>query len=186
MNFQHITVKIPVDGELNVDLKRFIELFHRWIAEGAVDEMLIDVADYRHVPRGPGVMLIGREADYAIDQTGGTPGLAYNRKAPLEGTNADRFRQSLRSAAKACVLLESELKGLRFSRDQFEVCVNDRAMAPNTAETRQAFEADLLAFLSNALGENDCTLDTAEDPRLRVGAVAHLSTPLDLKDISAA
>ncbi len=185
MNFQHVNVKIPVEGELAVDLTRFIELFHRWIAEKSIDELLIDVADYRHVPRGPGVMLIGLKSDYAMDHTGGTYGLAYNRKAPLEGTNADRFGHSLRSAAKACLMLESELEGLRFSRDTFAVCVNDRALAPNNAETRQAFEAELSAFLSDVLGQNDCTLDTAEDPRLRVGAVVHLTTPLDLESLSA-
>ncbi len=102
MQLQHVNVKIYVDGDLNVDPARFIEVFHRWIREQATNELLIDVADYRHVPSGPGVLLVGFEADYGMDNTGGRYGLRYNRKAPLEGSNADRVRQALRSAAYAC------------------------------------------------------------------------------------
>ena len=50
MNLQHVNIKIFVDGAMTVDPERFIEVFHRWIAERSMDEMLIDVADYRHVP----------------------------------------------------------------------------------------------------------------------------------------
>ena len=64
MNVQHVNVKFFVDGELNVDWERFIEVFHVWIAEQSTDELLIDVADYRHVPMGPGVILVGHEEDY--------------------------------------------------------------------------------------------------------------------------
>ena len=87
MNLQHINVKIFVDGELTVDPERFIELFHRWVATQAMAEMLIDVADYRHVPNGPSVVLVGHEADYVLDNTGGRYGLVYNRKAPLDGND---------------------------------------------------------------------------------------------------
>ena len=42
-------------------------VFHQWIRDSVCPEMLIDVADYRHVPAGPGVMLIGHEANYSLD-----------------------------------------------------------------------------------------------------------------------
>ena len=184
MNLQHVNVKVFVDGELGVELNRFIELFHEWIVQQSVDEMLLDVVDYRHVPNGPSVMLIGGESDYAIDHTNGQYGLVYNRKAPLEGTNTDRFSHSLRSAAKACLLLESELKDLSFSRHRFELFINDRALAPNTAETRDAFESDLSAFMHDVVGESDFSLDSSEDPRLRVGAIVHLKNPLTLEQLS--
>ena len=60
-------------------------------------ELLLDVADYRHVPAGPGVMLIGNEGDYSVDNTGDRLGIRYNRKAALDGDNQDRLRQAARS-----------------------------------------------------------------------------------------
>ncbi len=49
----------------------------------------------------PGLMLIGHEADYSLDQTDGVLGLRYNRKAPLAGTNLDRLIQATRAALVA-------------------------------------------------------------------------------------
>ena len=180
MNLQHVNVKIFVDGELTVDLERFIELFHRWVGEQSMEEMLIDVADYRHVPQGPAVLLVGREADYVIDHSDGRYGLVYNRKAPLDGDNADRFCQALRSALKACSLLEAELDDLHFSRTEFQLFINDRALAPNTAETREEFQSELSAFLQDVAGECEIDIDGCKDARTRVGAIVRLSRPLEL------
>ena len=181
MNLQHVNVKIPVDGELAIDLERLIEVFHRWISEQSMQELLIDVADYRHVPMGPGIVLVGHEADYALDNTGNRYGLLYNRKAPLEGSNGDRLLQALRAAAGACSLLEAEFEGLKFSRQEFELSINDRALAPNTAETRAVFRAELEAFLRDVLGASDFHLDDDRDPRCRVGARVTLSSPMELR-----
>ena len=43
-------------------------------------ELLIDVANYAHVPKGPGVVLIGHGSDYFMDEGEGRLGLLYNRK----------------------------------------------------------------------------------------------------------
>jgi hypothetical protein len=49
------------------DQGALIPIFHNWIRERRLgDVVLIDVADYRHVPEGPGVMLIADEAHWAI------------------------------------------------------------------------------------------------------------------------
>ena len=38
----------------------FIPIFHEWIKSRRLeDEVMIDVADYSHVPDGPGVILVG-------------------------------------------------------------------------------------------------------------------------------
>jgi hypothetical protein len=186
MNLQHVNVKVFVDEPLDVDLERFIVAFHQWIVDSSMAEMLIDVADYRHVPQGPAVMLIGHEADYSLDHREGRYGLLYNRKAPLEGTNSDRFLHSLRAAAKACLLLESQVPGVRFRRDEFELFINDRALAPNTPQTREIFEAELSAFLERDLGQTGFRFRSSEDPRLRVGAVVSLISPLELERLSEA
>jgi hypothetical protein len=189
MELQHINVKIYVDGALAVDPARFIEVFHRWIQQKTLDELVIDVADYRHVPSGPGVVLIGHEADYSMDNTGNQWGLRYNRKAPLEGSNADRFRQALQSAARACRLLETELESagpLRFSRQKFQLVVNDRALAPNTPETYATAKPQLEAFLSSLLGHGQFTLEHQDDPRSLFGVRVTSAKPFDLLAIGQA
>ena len=184
MQLQHVNIKIYVDGDMTVDPERFIEVFHRWIAQSSLDELLIDVADYRHVPRGPGVVLIGHEADYSMENIGGRFGLRYNRKAALEGTNQDRFSQALRSAANACRMLEADFE-LKFSRQQFELFINDRALAPNTPETFAAVKPELDSFLKQVLGHDAMSLEHQSDPRRLFGVEVTVDRPFDLAALLA-
>jgi hypothetical protein len=183
MNFQHVNVKIFVDGDLTVEPGRFIHVFHEWIQEKKdLGVLLIDVADYTHVPAGPGVLLIGFEADYSMDHADNRWGLRYNRKAPVEGDNADRFRQAFRSAVLACRLLEerfAEERSLTFSRRRFELFLNDRALAPRTPETWAVFQAEVEAFLRQTFGANEFSLERDDDPRRRVGVTVTFARPVD-------
>ena len=186
MDLQHVNVKIYVDGDLGVEPERFIGIFQRWIKEELLDELLIDVADYRHVPAGPGVMLIAHEADYSMDNAGKRWGLRYNRKAAVEGTNVDRFRQAFASALTACRMLEAEFAdgdALRFSRDAFELFINDRACAPNTPETFASAKPEIEAFLQGLLGHSECTLAQFDDPRSRFGVAVKCGKPFDLAEL---
>ncbi len=91
-----------------LDLAEAIPIFHRWIQSGRMDGLLIDVADYRHVPDGPGVVLIGHEADYFLDEMEGPLGLLYNRKRETEGSNVYRLRRAMKSALTACRAFNKE------------------------------------------------------------------------------
>ncbi|MCH8922201.1 MAG: hypothetical protein IIA67_03500 [Planctomycetes bacterium] len=185
MELQHVNVKLFVDGELPVEAARLIDVFHRWIRESVLDEFLIDVADYRHVPDGPGVMLIGHDVDYSLDHAGGRWGLLYNRKAAMEGSNEDRLRQAVASAANACRLLEEEFTGdgLKFSRNELQIIINDRALAPNTPETLSAARPELESFLSTLFGHSDFTIAAESDPRRRFGVTVTASSPFNLAAI---
>ena len=186
MDLQHVNVKFLVEGDLKVDPARFIEVFHQWIRDETLEELLIDVADYRHVPSGPGVMLIALEADYSMDHADNRWGLRYNRKAPLDGANEDRFRQALRSAANACRLLEDEFvgtDGLKFNRREFELFINDRAVAPNTPETWAACQPELSTFVERMLGHGDFSLEQHQDRRARFGVTVAAARPFDLMTI---
>jgi len=77
---QHVRVKVFARQPVSIDQGEAIAVFHRWIQDRVCPEMLIDVADYRHVPNGPGVMLIGHEANYSLDSAKGRLGLLYSRK----------------------------------------------------------------------------------------------------------
>jgi len=185
MELQHVNAKIFVDGELAVDPEQFINVFHGWTAAQSCDELLVDVADYRHVPAGPGVVLVGHEADYAMDNAGHRWGLLYNRKAPTDGSNQDRFRQAMRAAAVACQRLEDELPGLKFSRREFQLLINDRALAPNTPATAAACQADIAAFLLALLGHGDVKWTAEPDPRRRFGVLVDAGQPFDLAQLAA-
>ena len=63
-------MKLFLADAASLDLEPLIPIFHSWITGGAFNEMLLDVADYRHVPSGPGVVVIGHEADYSVDNAG--------------------------------------------------------------------------------------------------------------------
>jgi hypothetical protein len=148
---QHVNLKIFVEDAGAFELADAIPVFHQWIRDSVCPEMLIDVADYRHVSAGPGVLLIGHEANYSFDDRESRLGLLYNRKAVLDGTFRSKLAQAHRAALEACDRLEQEavFRGkLRFDRNTLEVFVNDRLLAPNSDETWQALRPELEKFFS--------------------------------------
>jgi len=188
MEFQHVNCKVFVVGELPIDPSRFINVFHEWIQESTLPELLIDVADYCHVPDGPGVLLVAHESDYSMDHTDGRWGFRFNRKAVLAGSNEDRVHQAFAAAARGCLHLEKHFAkdgGLRFSRGEVEFFINDRALAPNKPEVQKEFQNALRASLSQLLGHNELSFQAPTDSRRRVGAVIKSTRPFDLGAISS-
>ena len=152
---QHINLKIFVSDAGAIELADAVGVFHQWIRDsvcpGVCPEMLIDVADYRHVAAGPGVMLIGHEANYSLDNRENRLGLLYNRKASLNGGFRTRLEQAHRSALGACGRLEQEgaFRGkLKFDGSAMEVFINDRLLAPNNDETWQALGPELESYFA--------------------------------------
>ncbi len=168
MELQHINVKVLLRDPESVDLAAAVPVFHSWIQGQIFDELLLDVADYSHVPQGPGVVLIGHEADYAVDNTDGRLGVRYNRKAPLAGSNGDRLRQATRAALKASDRVEQDLKWSFNGRD-IEIVVNDRLLAPNTSETQRAFEPEVRGFLAQLFNGEEFHLTYPTEPRRLFG-----------------
>lgn len=166
MELQHVNVKFFVADPQAVDLELFLSVFNGWIQQTATEELLIDVADYRHVPAGPGIILIGHEANYSLDNEANRLGLLYNRKAPVAGSNRDRLRQAVRAALLAAQRL-SDKPGLRFEGGGLQLVINDRLLAPNSAETLNACQPELTAFFDTLYGGARCTLERRPDPRER-------------------
>jgi hypothetical protein len=157
-----------VKNSQQVDLEPLIPVFHRWIQNQASDELLVDVADYRHVRSGPGVVLIGHQGNYSLDNTGGRLGVRYNRKAPLAGTNQDCLVQATQAALAACRRMETEpsLAGnIQFNGREIEVFINDRLLAPNTPETRAATDSEFRTFFPILFGDIEYAVSYPQDPR---------------------
>lgn len=168
MEMQHVNVKLMLENPGEVDLEPLIPIFHSWIQEQTPGELLLDVADYRHVHAGPGVVLIGHQGDYSVDNNGSRLGVRYNRKAELDGDNDSRLRQAAVAALSACRRLEDDarLEGrLRFNGKELELFVNDRMLAPNRESTRQGAEPELRDFFGKLFHGGDYSLSFDSDPR---------------------
>jgi hypothetical protein len=181
-DIQHVNVKLFLKDVETLDLERLVPVFHRWIQEQSREELLIDVADYRHVPAGPGVMVIGHEANYSVDNSGNRLGVRYNRKSPFAGSNRDHLLQATRAAIAACQALETdpELDGkLRFNGEEIEISINDRMLAPNKDATRAALEPELRALFQSLFASDDFALDySSHDMRQLFAATARASQPV--------
>jgi hypothetical protein len=179
VELQHINVKLLLKSPENIVLDALIPVFHSWIQDQIFDELLLDVADYRHVKHGPGLMLIGHEADYSVDNTDGLLGVRYNRKAPLTGTNLDRLTQAMRSALLACQRLESDtrLNGkFHFNGQDVQLIINDRLLAPNNEQTRHLVAPDFHLLANKLFGHAELTYNA--DPRRLLSASIRSSKPM--------
>ena len=188
MDVQHINIKIFVENAESVALEDYAAVFNAWIQNQRLEELLIDVADYLHVHHGPGIMLIGHEADYSLDNRAGRLGLLYNRKEQLDGATQEKLAQAVRAALTVAQILEKE-NGLKFNGSEVQIVINDRLLVPNTAETFTALEPDLRAFFDRFYGGAEYFLTHNDNSRERFTINVKTSTTLDvetlLKNLSA-
>ena len=141
---QRLCVKFYFE-ELSVDVETFGPVFHRWIREDVVpNELLLDVADYKHILDGPAILLIGYEADYVIDLSDGKPGLLYVRKRDTGSNLSDALGATLAQALNAVKLAENdvELEGkLKVRTDGATIVLLDRLNYPNAASNGDGVDA---------------------------------------------
>lgn len=149
-------VKFFLENAESLDLAPFAGVFQQWIQRQALEGLPIDVADYRHVYEGPGVVLIGHESDYSVERRGGRLGLLHTRKRQGEGDLQTQLRTALRLALAACELLEAEkvfTPRLKFRADEIEIRFADRLQFPNRPETLALVQEGLGAVLAELYGD---------------------------------
>lgn len=169
---EQLMVKFFVEDASTLDLGELIPVFHGWIQNRRLDELLIDVADYRHVHQGPGVILVGHGTIWAMDGGEGRLGLQHTRKRFASGTPEKRLETAFRSALTACVRLEEEpsLKGrLRFRGNELLIRLNDRLNAPNTGETLATVKPEFEGFLGRLYAGTGFTLKHRSGPEEMFG-----------------
>jgi len=186
MQLQHVNVKLLVQNPEGANLEPLIPVFHSWIENQNGDELLIDVADYTHVPAGPGIVLIGHEGNYSVDNTGNRLGVRYNRKAAFDGCNQDCLAQAARSALTACRRLEEEPrlgKKFLFNGQDIEIFVNDRLVAPNTDSTREALDAEFQTFSRKMFRGKEYSISYGTDPRSLFTAFVKAARPFSVAEL---
>ena len=188
MDLHKFGIKFFAASGEQIDVLKLIPIYHRWIQQDLLEDLLIDVADYSHVPGGPGVMLIAHEGNYALDESGHERGVLYYSKHRLAGELPERLAQVARKALKAAQLMsaDAELQGaLKLPGNQLQFFANDRLVAPNTDAAYAALEPALKAFLERLYARAPYTL--AREPehkerlsvRVQTEGEAALETLLD-------
>jgi hypothetical protein len=176
VDLQKINVKLFVADSSSVSLSPFIGVFNSWIQ--ASDGEYYDLADYGHVPSGPGIVLVAHDANISMDNGGNRLGLLYSRKQPLDGSNREKLRAAFAAALDYCRRIESEpaLEGrFRFRGNEALVVINDRLTAPNTDETFSAVGPDVEAIARALYAGSKFSLEREQDSRKRFSL--HIKTP---------
>ena len=171
MDLHKFGIKFFAADAQGIEILKLIPIYHRWIQEKALDGLLIDVADYSHVPSGPGVMLIAHEGNYALDETGHERGVVYYSKQKLTGELPERLARVAYKALEAARLMSSDadLEGaLRVSGTELQFFANDRLAAPNTDTAYEEIEPAFKRFLDRLYDGAPYTLSREKDPKERL------------------
>ncbi|HUG84222.1 MAG TPA: rhodanese-like domain-containing protein, partial [Euzebya sp.] len=134
----------------------------RGLAEG----LILDVADYRHVPHGPGVLLVGHDVDYGV----GADAFTVVRKRSSTDPTAAQLRDALRMGLGTldAIAADGEL-AVTVDRAHLTVTVPDRRLGPPD-QVVPALRAEIEPTIAELYGP-DATIRRAntDDPRSAPG-----------------
>ena len=187
MELQRINVKLFTDAGEKITLTPFLDIFARWREDAAHPSRWIDLADYAHVVKGPGVMMIGKQGNLGLDLADPGPGILYANKQDLEGTTEDRLMETFRRCLSLTAALSSEPeypKDLSPRPGFWELSFNDRLETPNTDETDRQLRPAIEATIGRLFGA-DQTLIREADPKRRYGFVIHAEGDHSLEAIAS-
>ncbi|HSX79008.1 MAG TPA: hypothetical protein VLQ80_10610 [Candidatus Saccharimonadia bacterium] len=182
-------LKFSLDDASGVELEEFIPVFHDWIQTQQLEELLIDVADYRHVPQGPGVVLITHDAHYVMDLTDERLGLLYSRRRETHPSRCaiesveDRLKSVWHCALTACQRLAAHpaLHGrLQFQGNELLLRCNDRLQAPNTTAAYDDLCQHLEPFLATLYPGQRVEVEHMREHTSRLTVAIKVPEPLDV------
>ena len=177
-DLERINVKFYLADPDALSAEETFRIFNNWI-QTITDEVLIDVADYSHVPEGPVTLLVGHEANYSLDNGHAEPGLLYSRKQPAEGALSVRIENAISSALKACQRLETDPSlenNVLFRGGDILIIANDRLNATNDAEGERILRSHLEPVLTRLFGGASFTIKRDPIPQLRLNLRIHCET----------
>ena len=187
MQVQRVHVKLFTDAPEPIPLDPFLDIFARWREEKTDPHGWVDLADYAHVARGPGVMLIGKQGNLSFDLADPGPGILYANKDGLEGPLEERLLETFRRSLALATRLVSEPdypKGLAPRAGFWELRLNDRLETPNTEENDRKLRPAVESVLEQLLGKG-FTAIREPNPARRYGFVIHAEHVTRLDMLSA-
>lgn len=145
MNPTRIKLTFPASRPA-ADLEPVIDVFHRFIQRGLVEGLILDVADYRHVPQGPGVLLIGHDVDYGVDDAAFTVVRKRSEQDPVDTQLRDALRMGLGTIE---AIADDGGLDVEIDRGRFTLTVPDRRLGPpaEVADALREHVADVVGEL---------------------------------------
>lgn len=168
------------------DEASLIGTFQGWIRDEKIAGTLIDVIDYRHVPDGPGIMLVTYEITYMLEHQGGY-GLYVQRKwgEVADQPHVEAIADLVKSAATFGSLLEQET-GITLKGNEFLYISNDRLNAPNTDAGFAEAKADLEVALKTIYGGKSFSVERVQNnPKERLTLAVKVDADVAIADLCA-
>lgn len=163
---KRLGVKFSLKQQPTLQPEDILPIFQRWIQEHAIEGMLIDVIDYKHVPDGPGIVLIADEFDLAYDLADGEIGLYFVRKRELPESLNPALRLVFSHALAAARALEAEAPGdIVFDFNSAKISFLDRIHYRNEPQVFESVRETLTETLSEIFGEAVLISRLYDDPR---------------------
>lgn len=190
LGLQRINLKLGVDlpAGSNADSisDQVLSVFGRWRLEEGQE--ILDLADYSHVPDGPGVVLIGHLWHFGIDWGYGRPGLYYASRRNLTGPLDQRLGQALTGLLEKSIrlLAEDDMQPALPPRcGDLQIQINDRLRHPNDAASEAEFRPAVEALVARIYG-GQAKIEPETDPGERLGwRVQATTAPASLEDLLA-
>ena len=183
MDLQKFGVKLFFNTNGSINSKDFIPVFHSWIQDNIFDDhLLIDVADYSHIPDGPGVMLVAHEGNFSLDQENQQPGIMYMRKTEIAGSFTERFNMVLSIVIKAANRLSDNniCKQVDFKPNSLRFIANDRLYAENTADNQDLYKQKIQKVLDAKYPDHKFEFGDYSDGNERLAFTVNFSNDIDI------
>ncbi|HWZ90671.1 MAG TPA: hypothetical protein VNW92_17545 [Polyangiaceae bacterium] len=178
---ERFQLKMYLEPSEHFELEALIPVFHRFIRDQLISELMIDVVDYSHVPDGPGVVLIGHAADYYVGALDGRFGLVYSRKRAAPAPEA-RLEDAFRRLTNAARLLEQEsLVKLRFRSNELSLRLTDRLHAANDEASFASAKAEVEQLLGRLYAGATVSVERLAEPRGPLGLAIKTSASPSLE-----
>ena len=172
MDLQRINVKLLAGAPRDFSVDSFLAIFGRWRNDAENPAAWFDLADYAHMPKGAGVVLVGKQGNFSIDLGDPGPGLLYCGKKDYSGSVEQRITETF----ERCLALVKPLLGepeypaeLKIQPGSWELAINDRLDAPNTATTDENLRPGISAALDTVFGPGAYAIEREPDPQKRYG-----------------
>jgi hypothetical protein len=182
MNSHKLSIKIFTTQDISHEV--IVPVFHRWIQQKSFpNHLLVDVADYAHVPEGPGTLLVSHEANIHLDHEGGKTGVLYVRKQPAGENFEQNFRATLRGVLTAAAMLQDDAAvKAKFDTKRLQFRIHDRLNGPNSPKTFEAVKGDLERVFGAVYG-SPVKLAYKADPERLFQVDVEATTAPDVKSL---
>jgi hypothetical protein len=172
MDLQRVDLKALLDAPRDVKLDSLLGIFGRWRNDKEHPARWVDLADYAHMSRGAGVMLVGKQGIFGVTRFDPGLGLLYSGRADYEGSCEQRIIESFRRhlALTAALHREADYPAhLKTLTGAWELSINDRLDFPNKEGTDRLLRPAIQAALDKLFGADSYEMTPESDPQRRYG-----------------